>query len=95
MRVEDVGASVAAMVAVLVALALWPSVASADTIVFRRDADVWAMAPDGTGQRAVTHGERRYEWPSMADDGTDLQRVTFTGFFDPILPAFLEGAPDW
>jgi WD40-like Beta Propeller Repeat len=58
------------MVAVLVALALWPSAASADTIVFRRDADVWAMAPDGTGQRAVTHGERRYEWPSMADDGT-------------------------
>jgi hypothetical protein len=28
------------------------------------------MAPDGTAQRAVTHGERRHEWPSMADDGT-------------------------
>jgi hypothetical protein len=32
---------------------------------------------------------------SMADDGTDLQRLTFTGFFDPVLPAFLEGAADW
>ncbi|HEX6024283.1 MAG TPA: hypothetical protein VFZ00_20005 [Solirubrobacter sp.] len=75
------------MVAVLLALALWPSVASADTIVFRRGGDVWAMAPDGTAQRAITHGERRYEWPSMADDGTIvasdatgwLHRMTPTG----------------
>jgi hypothetical protein len=74
------------MVAVLVALALWPSAASADTIVFRRDADVWAMAPDGTGQRAVTHGERRYEWPSMADDGT-IVAPDVTGWLHRLDPA--------
>ena len=81
------------MVAVLVALALWPSVASADTIVFRRDADVWAMAPDGTGQRAVTHGERRYEWPSMADDGT-IVAPDVTGWLHRLNPAGIAvGAP--
>jgi hypothetical protein len=58
--------------AVLVALMAAPAVASADTIVFRRGADVWVMAPDGTGQRQVTRGERTYEWPSAADDGTIL-----------------------
>ncbi len=81
------------MVAVLVALALWPSVASADTIVFRRDANVWAMAPDGTGQRSVTHGERSYEWPSMADDGTILAPDT-AGWLHRLTPAGAQlGAP--
>ena len=28
------------------------------------------MAPDGSGQTPLTGGERRYEWPSAADDGT-------------------------
>ena len=45
------------------------------------------MAPDGSGQRAVTGGERRYEWPSAADDGTivaadetgRLHRLTLDG----------------
>jgi hypothetical protein len=32
---------------------------------------------------------------SMADDGTDLQRVTFTGFVDDVSPAPFEGAADW
>ncbi len=54
-----------------VALAAAPA-ARADTIVFRRGSDVWLMAPDGSGQRAVTHGERPYEWPSASDDGTIL-----------------------
>jgi hypothetical protein len=45
-------------------------VAHADTIVFRRGADVWRMAPDGSGQTPLTGGERLYEWPSAADDGT-------------------------
>jgi hypothetical protein len=44
--------------------------ARADTIVFRRGDDVWRMAPDGSGQRPVTRGAFRYEWPSAADDGT-------------------------
>jgi hypothetical protein len=81
------------MVAVLVALVLWPSVASADTIVFRRGTDVWAMAPDGTGQRAVTHGERSYEWPSMADDGT-VMAPDVAGWLHRLTPAGGEiGAP--
>ena len=55
--------------------------------------DVWAMAPDGTGQRAVTHGERSYEWPSMADDGTILAPDT-TGWLHRLTPAGGEiGAP--
>ncbi len=81
------------MVAVLLALALSPSVASADTIVFRRGTDVWAMAPDGTGQRAVTHGERSYEWPSAADDGTIVAPDT-SGWLHRLTPAGGEiGAP--
>ena len=28
------------------------------------------MNGDGSDQRALTHGEQRYEWPSTADDGT-------------------------
>ena len=44
------------------------------------------MAPDGTGQRAVTHGERRYEWPSMADDGTILA-PDVTGWLHRLTPA--------
>jgi hypothetical protein len=39
-------------------------------IVFRRGTDIWRMAPDGSGQVRLTGGERRYEWPSAADDGT-------------------------
>ena len=80
------------MVAVLLALALWPSVASADTIVYRSGTDVWAMAPDGTGQRAVTHGERSYEWPSAADDGTILAPDT-TGWLHRLTPAGVESGP--
>jgi Tol biopolymer transport system component len=55
--------------ALLLLLAVAPA-ARADTIVFRRGADIWRMAPDGSGQVALTGGERRYEWPSAADDGT-------------------------
>ena len=55
--------------AVLATLVLVPA-ARADTIVFRRGGDIWRMAPDGSGQRPLTHGEERYEWPSAADDGT-------------------------
>jgi hypothetical protein len=80
------------MVAVLLALALWPSVASADAIVYRQGSDIWAMAPDGTGQRAVTHGDRRYEWPSMADDGTILA-PDVTGWLHRLTPAGAETGP--
>ena len=52
------------------ALAVVAPPASADTIVFRVETDIFRMNADGSGQRAVTHGEQRYEWPSAADDGT-------------------------
>ena len=53
----------------LILMAAAPA-ARADTIVFRKGADVWRMAPDGSAQTPLTGGERRYEWPSAADDGT-------------------------
>ncbi|MDA0159695.1 hypothetical protein OM076_05435 [Solirubrobacter ginsenosidimutans] len=58
------------LVAALFVLLVVASSASADTIVYRRGTDIWRMAPDGSGQTALTGGERRYEWPSAADDGT-------------------------
>jgi hypothetical protein len=52
--------------ALLLALA---APARADTLVFQRHGDVWAVAPDGSSERALTTGGG-YEWPSAADDGT-------------------------
>jgi hypothetical protein len=49
---------------------LVPSAARADTIVFRVETDIMRMNGDGSDQRALTHREQRYEWPSTADDGT-------------------------
>jgi hypothetical protein len=57
------------LLALIVLLAVAPA-ARADTIVFRRGTDIWRMAPDGSAQTPLTGGERRYEWPSAADDGT-------------------------
>ena len=64
-------------VAVLVAAALAPATASADSIVFTKDANVWVAAPDGSAQRAVTAdgtAASPYSDPSQADDGTILAR---------------------
>jgi hypothetical protein len=74
------------LAAALIALAAAPSVAQADSIVFRRGTDIWAMAPDGTGQRAVTRGGRSYEWPSAADDGT-IVASDVTGWLHRMTPA--------
>lgn len=57
------------LLALLVFLAVAPA-ARADTIVFRRGTQIWRMAPDGSAQTPLTGGDRRYEWPSAADDGT-------------------------
>jgi hypothetical protein len=59
-------ARIAALIALVLALA---TPARADTIVFQRHGDVWAVAPDGSGERALT-ASGGYEWPSAADDGT-------------------------
>jgi hypothetical protein len=56
----------AALLALVLAFA---TPARADTIVFQRHGDVWAVAPDGSGERAVTTSGG-YAWPSAADDGT-------------------------
>ena len=59
-----------AVAVMAVMLAVLVPTARADTIVFRVETDVFRMNADGSGQRAITHGEQRYEWPSTADDGT-------------------------
>ena len=91
------------VVALLWLLAAVPA-ADADMIVYRRGTDVWRMAPDGSGQTAVTRGERRYEWPSAADDGTivasdetgQLWRLPPAGVAagDPIPTAATVATPD-
>jgi WD40-like Beta Propeller Repeat len=56
------------------ALVLVPAAAaSADSIVFVKDANVWAASPDGSGQRQITRdgtADHPYRSPSQADDGT-------------------------
>src|SRR4051812_36284285 len=72
---------------VLIALVTAPASASADSIVFRRDGQIWVMGADGGGARQVTSGPLTYEWPSQADDGTivaadldgNLHRLTAAG----------------
>ena len=54
-------------------LAFGPAVASADSIVFLKDYNVWLAAPDGSKLTQVTTDgtyERPYLSPSQADDGT-------------------------
>jgi hypothetical protein len=55
------------------ALAVAPAAASADSIVFLKDYNVWLAAPDGSKLTQVTTDgtyERPYLSPSQADDGT-------------------------
>ncbi|MDA0185107.1 hypothetical protein OJ997_32685 [Solirubrobacter phytolaccae] len=57
------------LVAVVIATLLTPASASADSILFQREGDIWRMAPDGHGQVQLT-SDGEYTWPSSADDGT-------------------------
>ena len=55
------------------ALALVPAAASADSIAYIKDGNVWIADPDGSGQYQVTddaNEQIRYYSPSQADDGT-------------------------
>ena len=55
------------------ALAALPAAASADSIVFIKDANVWLAHGDGTGQYQVTldgTAQQPYRVPVQADDGT-------------------------
>ncbi|MBI5106919.1 MAG: hypothetical protein HZB46_18385 [Solirubrobacterales bacterium] len=65
------------VLATAVALALLPAaVASADSLVYLKDGNVWVSAPDGSQARALTSGAdpkllaTQYSSPSQADDGT-------------------------
>jgi hypothetical protein len=65
----------AKVVAVLAggALALLPATASADSIVYIKDGNVWLANPDGSGHYQVTLDGTPtdpYESPSQADDGS-------------------------
>ena len=55
-----------------IAIALVPAAAaSADSIVFVKDANVWVASPDGSGQRQLTKDgtpDHPYRSPSQADD---------------------------
>jgi hypothetical protein len=55
--------------ALLAAAALAAPSALADSIVFEKSGNVWAVNPDGTGARQVTSGGG-YSNPSQANDGT-------------------------
>jgi hypothetical protein len=56
------------------AIALVPAAAAnADSIVYVKDANVWAASPDGSNQRQITRdgtADHPYRSPSQADDGT-------------------------
>ncbi len=55
------------------AVLLLPAAAHADSIVFVKDANVWAASPDGSNQRQLTRdgtADHPYRSPSQADDGT-------------------------
>jgi hypothetical protein len=56
------------------AILLTPAAAaSADSIVFVKDANVWVASPDGSNPRQLTRdgtADRPYRSPSQADDGT-------------------------
>jgi hypothetical protein len=61
------------LVAAAAALALSPALASADSIVYVKDANVWLASGDGGNQYQVTTdgtAEHPYRSPSQADDGT-------------------------
>ena len=91
------------IVAALAALLLAPSAASAASIVFIKDNNVWLSAPNGSNERQVTTGGD-WSFPSQADDGTimatrgtQLFRLNRSGnqLAPPIITTFTYGAADW
>jgi hypothetical protein len=72
-------AGLAAVAALLAAVALTaPEPASASSIAYIKEHNVWLSSPDGSVQRQVTTDgtpARHYNWPSQADDGTILAKL--------------------
>jgi hypothetical protein len=70
-------ALLSALLAAGLALALLPGAASASSIAFIKDNNVWLTSPDGSRQRQVTTDGTDsvgYFYPSQADDGTILAK---------------------
>jgi WD40-like Beta Propeller Repeat len=84
----------------VVALALLlPAAASADSIVYTKDHDVWLARPDGSGARQLTR-DGGYQSPTQANDGTILAqrgtrfiRLDRAGRTLATLDSVLTGAP--
>ena len=55
----------------LLASAIAPAAAAADSIVYVKGGDVYASRPDGSATVHITSGGS-WEWPSLADDGTTV-----------------------
>jgi hypothetical protein len=60
------------------ALTICAAQASADSIVYLKDGNVWLSAPDGSQARQLTTGGR-WASPSQADDGTIVAYWTLNG----------------
>jgi WD40-like Beta Propeller Repeat len=61
------------LLAALAILLVPAAAASADSIVFVKDSNVWVASPDGSNQRQLTRdgtADHPYRSPSQADDGT-------------------------
>jgi hypothetical protein len=70
------------MVAVVAVAAMAPASASADSLAFIRDSNVWLANADGTGQYQVTFdgtASAPYESPSQSDGGTVVAIRAATG----------------
>ena len=62
--------SVVLTLAVGAIAALFPAAASADSIVYLKDGNVWISNADGSGARQFTMNAYGWHSPSEADDGT-------------------------
>ena len=73
MRSPLSGSRIAAVAIGALATLVACATASASSIVYAKDGNVWLANPDGTGQYQVTLDgtpSDPYKWPSQADDGT-------------------------
>ena len=62
-----------ALLATVVVLGILPATASASSIAYIKEGNVWLISPDGSTDRQVTT-DGSYAWPSQADDGTILAK---------------------
>ncbi len=90
-----------ALCGALIALAVVAPAASADSIAYIKDGDVWLATPDGSRQQQVTK-TGTYSYVSQADDGTmaalvpgeRIQKLSRTGEVLAELATYVsDGAP--